>query len=567
MDMTSPPTSARSCSSMASDLIDEDREKPPTLSFIDRLHSAKRRGSATSMGSNGEDYDMDMVLDNFFELHNEIGDIESSLTGGTPKVSPRLDEYAAAYQRQSMPSTTSSTLHPPGPNVIYESPLSLRMNLVDIPLSDPHGENGVYMVPADVDSRALLSNIQNSQQRLCQSGGVLRKKTLTFQVSISVYDDDFIKEENAVTGPQLLTTTGHSENFVTATSSPASQHQNKVTVVNNVKKSKDMLPSKTAQSPSGAVKSRDKGKDKSKKSNLLRHIYRTNCNAFRVQISFGSKLNPNGKFSRNTREEKDALWLCELAILFIHQPTAKDYLFQWGNYDYLIEFGFCDSYDNYVTSLLREVVDLTGRGLIKPAEFESLRVIISSLFPSLGSDIALLDLDEIIRVGKINKKKMAAAAHKNKVKASQKQSSPAARAGEGKGGEGKGKASPKVGKVTIPVLQLPTNTSSIGTPPVTSPVLAPRPPPPPPAHVTMGSNQDNIASDNEKSDNIISIHGLFQHQFMLPPNSTNNIGHFETGGNSSTREDDVDSKRRRVPAHNPSHQSPRTLEMFQNPRR
>jgi hypothetical protein len=70
-----------------------------------------------------------------------------------------------------------------------------------------------------------------------------------------------------------------------------------------------------------------------------------------------------------------------------------------------------------------------------------------------------------------------------------------------------------------------------------------------------------------KADSTMSIHSLFQTQFNQQTSevvATTNTNNCETIDDTS---EDVDSKRRRVPAHNPTHQSPRTLEMFQQMQR
>ena len=51
-----------------------------------------------------------------------------------------------------------------------------------------------------------------------------------------------------------------------------------------------------------------------------KHIYKTSCDTYRVQVGKGNKKEKNGKFSRNARSEMDALWLCELALIFLDCP-------------------------------------------------------------------------------------------------------------------------------------------------------------------------------------------------------------------------------------------------------
>lgn len=578
----SPPSSARSCSSIASDLIEEDRSSSKTLSLslansisntaststsnsmsnavMDRLNLSmfKRRGSATSTGTgegeHSEDYDMDMVLDNFFNLHNEIDDIESSLTNGSPKVSPRLEEYPVVQQRQSVQTSNTAMYRPPEQyssnteqghsvsNGTISENTHLVMNLVSG--STGGSSDTVQLIPGDEKSKQQLLDIHNKQRQMSQHRGRLRKKTITLQVSISVFDSDNEEEERSRSD---VVKDIKSETFATLTTMPPPKEKQKKSMASKVMKSLE-APAAHSKSPTGRGKVRDRGKDKGKKNNQMRHIYKTNCNAYRVQMSVGSKVNPNGKFSRNTREEKDALWLCEFAILFIHLPSTPEYLFQWGNFDYLIEFGYCSGYDDYVASLIREFVDLTSRSLIKPAEFENLRGILSSFFPTLQRRIEALDLDEIVRNGKKkkkSKKKVLSTASSISSDDSVNKESHVSRVIEG--ASSSTVSSPKTGKVIIPVLQLPTGSV---------PML------PLPSSVSISPHDVET-----KADSTMSIHSLFQTQFNQQTSevvATTNTNNCETIDDTS---EDVDSKRRRVPAHNPTHQSPRTLEMFQQMQR
>ena len=523
MDLSSPPTSARSHNSIASDLIHEDRPAL-TESFV------RRRGSGTSVHSAGEDYMMmDMVLENFFGLHNEIGDIENSLTADSPKESPRVEEYSSSTQHHQ-PASTQPLYPPPVPHEhvgfsqvnAKEShprhsfvPTPLSMNLVS------SATGGILqLAPATLESKMQLKALHDSQQELFQKNCLMRKKIITMQVSMAIFEEDPMEAGHDI----------RSNDVISSTVVPPPMQSN----MSSKKFQKSCAPSPLRKVSQGgkaksSTKEKTKDKEKSKRSNLMRHIYKTNCNAFRVQISVGSKVNPNGKFSRNTRLEKDALWLCELAILFIHRPSSPEYLFHWGNYEYLLEYGHCSSYEDYVSTLMKQFVELTGRGLIKPHEFDILKNVMTDFFPSLRENLVSLDITEIVLEGKKNKK---SSAYTSKSKNS--------------GNVNVG--APTKSKVAVPVLQLP---ASSGNDPLVSQAFA---------------NQTRVPDANRT----VGVQGMMS--FTQGSNASLKKPVYGDGSSVQIRNNDVDRpimrteenvKRRRVPADNPDHQSPRTLELLQ----
>ena len=112
-----------------------------------------------------------------------------------------------------------------------------------------------------------------------------------------------------------------------------------------------------------------------------KHIYKTACDTYRVQMSKGSKTNPNGKFSRNTRSELDALWLCEFALILIDRPTGFDDILLNGNFKCLLQRGIVSSPEDFADKMHIHMIDLSGRGLLKPHEVEKLMPLMEKYIP------------------------------------------------------------------------------------------------------------------------------------------------------------------------------------------
>jgi hypothetical protein len=112
-----------------------------------------------------------------------------------------------------------------------------------------------------------------------------------------------------------------------------------------------------------------------------KHIYKTSCDTYRVQMSKGSKTNPNGKFSRNTRNEVDALWLCEFALLLVERPCGFDDILMNGNYKCLLQRRLVTNSDDFALKLIQQMSELSHRGLLKPAETEKLTGMLPKFLP------------------------------------------------------------------------------------------------------------------------------------------------------------------------------------------
>mmetsp|Transcript_28337 Transcript_28337/g.28629 ORF Transcript_28337/g.28629 Transcript_28337/m.28629 type:complete len:608 (+) Transcript_28337:220-2043(+) len=121
-----------------------------------------------------------------------------------------------------------------------------------------------------------------------------------------------------------------------------------------------------------------------------KHIYKTACDTYRVQVGKGSRKERNGKFSRNARSETDALWLCELALIINDCPPTLDDITRTGNYKYILSKGIINSSQEFAVKLLQQAELMLHRGLLR--EEESQRAIISLravLPPSILSCLSL----------------------------------------------------------------------------------------------------------------------------------------------------------------------------------
>ena len=114
-----------------------------------------------------------------------------------------------------------------------------------------------------------------------------------------------------------------------------------------------------------------------------KHIYKTACDTYRVQVGKGNKTKPNGKFSRNTRSEVEAMWLCELALLFIDCPKTLEEMMSNGNYNCLHQRGLVSSPQDFLMKLTYKAEDMRERLVLKDWESAnaaaSLKEIISQL--------------------------------------------------------------------------------------------------------------------------------------------------------------------------------------------
>mmetsp|Transcript_20094 Transcript_20094/g.28881 ORF Transcript_20094/g.28881 Transcript_20094/m.28881 type:complete len:463 (+) Transcript_20094:73-1461(+) len=113
-----------------------------------------------------------------------------------------------------------------------------------------------------------------------------------------------------------------------------------------------------------------------------KHVYKTSCDTYRVQLSKGSRLFPNKKFSRNARTEIDALWLCECALVLIDQPETFRDLLRNGNFQYLLQKEIISSADDFAAQLQRSVKELGNRKKLKAHEIDQITSTLKCILPS-----------------------------------------------------------------------------------------------------------------------------------------------------------------------------------------
>lgn len=125
----------------------------------------------------------------------------------------------------------------------------------------------------------------------------------------------------------------------------------------------------------------------SKSATNPKHIYKTSCDTFRVQMSKGSKANPNGKFSRNARHELDAFWLCEFALIMMDRPSDFNDLLKNGNFKCMLERGMVSTPNDYAQQLKTQFSRLCNLNLLKPSEsahiVQTLRQYLPGLFDAV----------------------------------------------------------------------------------------------------------------------------------------------------------------------------------------
>eukprot|EP00602_Paraphysomonas_sp_CaronLab_P007201 CAMPEP_0185039018 /NCGR_PEP_ID=MMETSP1103-20130426/35399_1 /TAXON_ID=36769 /ORGANISM="Paraphysomonas bandaiensis, Strain Caron Lab Isolate" /LENGTH=352 /DNA_ID=CAMNT_0027577735 /DNA_START=62 /DNA_END=1121 /DNA_ORIENTATION=+ len=125
-----------------------------------------------------------------------------------------------------------------------------------------------------------------------------------------------------------------------------------------------------------------------------KHIYKTACDTYRVQMSKGSKSNPNGKFSRNARSETDALWLCEFALILIDRPNGFEDILSNGNYKCMLQRGIVRSPEDFAHKLGENLLDLESRDLLKTHEVERLHILLQKHMPQFQAQGTILTDDK-----------------------------------------------------------------------------------------------------------------------------------------------------------------------------
>ena len=113
-----------------------------------------------------------------------------------------------------------------------------------------------------------------------------------------------------------------------------------------------------------------------------KHIYVTSSETYRVQVGKRSKNEPNGKFSRNARNELDALWICEIALIGIDRPLTIDDAAQNGNYEIMQAKGIVESPFDLLVKLVEKVFHMKKRSLIKDGEADDALNVLHRLLPA-----------------------------------------------------------------------------------------------------------------------------------------------------------------------------------------
>lgn len=112
-----------------------------------------------------------------------------------------------------------------------------------------------------------------------------------------------------------------------------------------------------------------------------KHIYKTACDTYRVQVGKSSRKEKSGKFSRNARSETDALWLCELALIISDCPPTLEDIVRCGNYKYIQQRGLVTSPQEFAVKLLQQAELMHYRGLLRAEESQIAVFSLRSILP------------------------------------------------------------------------------------------------------------------------------------------------------------------------------------------
>lgn len=112
-----------------------------------------------------------------------------------------------------------------------------------------------------------------------------------------------------------------------------------------------------------------------------KHIYKTACETYRVQVGKGSRKEKTGKFSRNARSETDALWLCELALIINDCPPTLEDIVRCGNYRHIQQKGLVATPQEFAVKLLQQAELMQFRGLLRPDESQIALFSLRSILP------------------------------------------------------------------------------------------------------------------------------------------------------------------------------------------
>lgn len=103
-----------------------------------------------------------------------------------------------------------------------------------------------------------------------------------------------------------------------------------------------------------------------------KHIYKTSGDSYRIQMSAGTKSVKTKKFSRNVRNESDALWVCEYALILIDGPESFDDVLKNGNFGCLVQRGMVSTATEFKQKLVDLLPTFLSRKLLKRPEYDHL---------------------------------------------------------------------------------------------------------------------------------------------------------------------------------------------------
>ena len=114
-----------------------------------------------------------------------------------------------------------------------------------------------------------------------------------------------------------------------------------------------------------------------------KHIYLTPSDTYRVQLGRKSIDGPNRKFSRNTRTEEDALWICELALLIINKPNSFEEIVRNGNFVFIRARGLVSSPKDMMIKLVEKSQYFKRLKVLREYEVSDALHVLGTLIPPL----------------------------------------------------------------------------------------------------------------------------------------------------------------------------------------
>eukprot|EP00602_Paraphysomonas_sp_CaronLab_P008155 CAMPEP_0185019250 /NCGR_PEP_ID=MMETSP1103-20130426/1872_1 /TAXON_ID=36769 /ORGANISM="Paraphysomonas bandaiensis, Strain Caron Lab Isolate" /LENGTH=239 /DNA_ID=CAMNT_0027549453 /DNA_START=135 /DNA_END=854 /DNA_ORIENTATION=+ len=92
-------------------------------------------------------------------------------------------------------------------------------------------------------------------------------------------------------------------------------------------------------------------------------------NSYRVQVNIRSKSFKNKKFSRNVSSIKDAMWLCEYALMMSCSISSLQDLIAKGNYECFLQRRMIDSLSEFSVKLRSNALVFKDCGILRQPEY------------------------------------------------------------------------------------------------------------------------------------------------------------------------------------------------------